>query len=125
MLSKKYRLTKRGSFAYVYKNGQNGQAKSLKMLFVKSKALKIGFSISKKNGKACVRNLLKRRLRAAVKELMAQIKQKGKFQIVFVAKAGSESESYQKLKSDIAFLIKKLPGAVANSAPSPDKTSLG
>ena len=106
MLSKKFRLTKRGSFNYVYRKGRGAGASVLKMLFVPSSATKIGFSVSNKIGKAVVRNLIKRQLRAIVRENMHLIKQKG--QIVFVAKEGIEKVGYDVIKKDTLYLINKM-----------------
>lgn len=66
MLKKPNRLTKRGSFAYVYRNGSRRSERALTLMFVNSKGgVRAGFSVPNKVGKAVVRNTLKRRLRAA------------------------------------------------------------
>jgi len=106
MLKRKFRLTKRGSFSYVYRKGKGVGAKSVRMLFVPANATKIGFSVSNKIGKAVVRNLVKRRLRAAVRENLQLLKQKG--QIVFVAKEGIEMLEYSEIERDIKHLIIKV-----------------
>ncbi|MCL1944418.1 MAG: ribonuclease P protein component [Firmicutes bacterium] len=63
MLKRKYRLTKYGSFNYLYKRGAKQGNGYIKLHYIKSNATKIGFSVSKKVGNAVVRNLVKRRLR--------------------------------------------------------------
>jgi len=105
MLSKKFRLTKRGSFSYVYRKGKGTSTKSIKMLFVPSNATKIGFSVSNKIGKAVVRNLVKRRLRAILRENLHLIRAKG--QIIFVAKEGIEDVEYGEIRRDVKYLIGK------------------
>jgi len=105
VLSKKYRLTKRGSFTYVYKKGEGGATSALRMQFVRSSSLKIGFSVSNKIGKAHVRNLVKRRMRAAMRELIKTVA--GGYQIVFSAKIGIEALSYQRIKGDMGYLLKR------------------
>lgn len=105
MLSKKYRLTKRGSFAYVYRKGESTGSGAFRMLFVRSSSLKIGFSVSNKLGKATVRNKLKRRMRAI---LCAKIKDiRGGYQIVFVAKPPAAQLSFDMIQTDIVSLLKR------------------
>jgi ribonuclease P protein component len=104
VLKKKYRLTKRGSFSYFYRKGEGGQLHTLKLQFVRSHSLKVGFSVSNKIGKATVRNLVKRRLRAAVRGLIGQI---APAQIVFSAKVGIESVTYKQLEKDIRQLLER------------------
>ena len=106
MLAKKIRLTKRGSFAYVYKKGRGAATKSVRMLFVPSSSLKIGISVSNKIGKAVVRNLIKRRMRAVLRVNLGKISIKG--QIVFVAKEGIDKLEYSEIEKDMRYLIEKL-----------------
>jgi len=72
---------------------------------VRSSSLKIGFAVSNKIGKANVRNLVKRRMRAAMREYIKAVK--GGWQIVFSAKIGIDALDYQKIKSDMGFLLKR------------------
>ena len=60
-----HRLRKNSQFQYVYKKGERVSTDNFTLFVVKSKFenYKIGFSISKKLGKANKRNLLKRRMR--------------------------------------------------------------
>ena len=106
MLPKKIRLTKRGSFSYVYRKGTAISTSSLRMLFVVSNAAKIGFSVSKKVGNAVVRNLVRRRLRAAVRDNLHLLKRQG--QIVFVAKEGIEKMEYAMIEKDVKYLLDKV-----------------
>lgn len=95
MLSKKYRLTKNGSFAYVYRKGQSQREQSLALTFVAGKgAPRVGFSVPNKVGKAVVRNKLRRRLRAIVQGLMPRLRGA---QIVLSAKAGADKLTYGQL----------------------------
>lgn len=75
------------------------------MLFTPSNATKIGFSVSNKIGKAVVRNLVKRRLRAILRENLCAIKQKG--QMVFIAKEGIEKADFKEIEKDVKYLIGK------------------
>ena len=60
-----HRLRKNNEFNYIYKKGEKFHTDDFVLFVVKSKYpnYKIGFSISKKLGKANKRNLLKRRMR--------------------------------------------------------------
>lgn len=74
-------------------------------LTTKKRATKIGFSISKKVGKAHTRNLIKRRLRAIVREVVPNLPDE--YNIVFIAKTGIESISFSDLRAEINTLIHK------------------
>jgi len=102
MLAKTYRLTKRGSFTYIYNKGERKGTPLISIVFVKSKNLKIGFSVPNKVGKACVRNKVKRRLRAALREFIPKILP---CQVVFTAKLGTENLSFLEIKSTVKNLL--------------------
>lgn len=103
MLPKKFRLTKNGSFSYVYRTGAVTGTKLISLTFVKSKgAPKIGFSVPNKVGKATVRNKLRRRMRAIIRE---QIRNIIPVQAVFSAKAGAALLSYDELKTLLSSLL--------------------
>ena len=60
-----HRLRKNKEFNYIYKKGERVSTEHFTLFVVKSKFenYKIGFSVSKKLGKANKRNMLKRRLK--------------------------------------------------------------
>ena len=62
-MERRYRLQKNRAFQYVYRRGHSVACRDLVMLLAPAKQLKVGFSVSKKVGKAFVRNKVKRRLR--------------------------------------------------------------
>ncbi len=104
MLSKKYRLTKNGSFSYLYAHGSRAAEKPVRLNFVKSKSgVKIGFSVSNKIGHAVVRNKVKRRMRAIAAEY---IKRLTPCQAVFIVSAGVDKLAFDELKSkmDMCFV---------------------
>ena len=107
MLKSENRLKKRKEFAYLYNNGIAKHSSTLTLVYIptKHRPLKVGFSISKKIGKAHTRNLVKRRLRACVRELVPTLKDN--FNCVFIAKAGIEKLTYEKLCTEVTSLIKQ------------------
>ncbi len=64
-----HRLKKNKQFNYIFKKGEKVHSRNFNLYIVKSKykTYKIGYSISKKEGKANKRNLLKRRLKEIVR----------------------------------------------------------
>ena len=58
-----YRLQKNRAFQYVYRKGHSVAGRNLVLLHAPGRELKVGFSVSKKVGKAVTRNKVKRRLR--------------------------------------------------------------
>ena len=104
MLKHINRLTKRGSFTYVYNKGERKSARLLSLVFVPGKNLKIGFSVPNKIGKATVRNRVKRRLRAIVRELVPGIRPA---QIVITARSGAEAMAFLELKTDVRGLFER------------------
>ncbi len=104
MLSKKYRLTKHGSFRYVYNKGERLGTSKFGLVFVKGKSLKVGFSVNNKVGCAVTRNKLKRRLRAIVREFVPML---NSAQIVIVAKPAAAVCSFDEIKAEILRLFAK------------------
>ncbi|MCL2847677.1 MAG: ribonuclease P protein component [Firmicutes bacterium] len=102
MLSKQYRLTKRGSFTYVYNKGLRQSRGLVALVYVPSKNLKVGFSVPNKVGKAVVRNRLKRQMRAIVRGLLPNIKTA---QIVFTLRQESDKLSFRGLEQKVTELL--------------------
>ena len=64
-----HRLKKNKQFNYIFRKGEKYHTKNFNLYVVKSKykTYKIGYSISKKEGKANQRNLLKRRMKEIIR----------------------------------------------------------
>ena len=107
MLKSINRLRKRKEFAYLYNNGTAKHTAHLTLVYLtcKNRPLKIGFSISKKIGKAHLRNLIKRRLRAIFRELVPNLPDN--HNVVVIAKAGVVDLSFAQLKVEVNQLIDK------------------
>ena len=106
MLNKRYRLTKRGSFNYVYKKGSSQSCGAIRLTSVRGKGLaKIGVSVPNTVGKAVVRNKVRRRIRAAARLLVKRVKPA---QIVISARKGAEALTYAQIESFITELFEKV-----------------
>jgi ribonuclease P protein component len=69
MLNKKFRLTKRKEFGYIYKNGKKFNTVNLTLVTIPTKLsnARFGFVLSKKVGHAFQRNKIKRQLSEIVR----------------------------------------------------------
>ena len=96
----------RKHFAYIYRKGERVTSKYFTLYVTKSKfeTHKIGFSISKKLGKANKRNLLKRRLREIVR---AAEYIKPYHNYVLLAREGAQELEFQDLQSQVEYIFKK------------------
>jgi len=106
MLAQKYRLKKRKDFERVYKQGKGFKQDFLFLKTVENNLenSRIGIVVSKKiASKAVERNLIKRRLREAVKKRLPEMKQG--LDIVIVAQAGINKRT---LFQDIEQILNKI-----------------
>lgn len=106
MLKKNLRLKKKKDFERVQKQGRTEKGSFLVLKFIpnESEKSRIGFVCSKKvSKKAIVRNKIKRRIRAAVKE--AEIK--AGYDIVLFAKVNVKEKSFWEIKSLVKSLFQR------------------
>ncbi len=103
MLSKRYRLRKRGSFSYVRVHGTRRSESCISFVYIPGRCKRIGIVVSNKIGKAVKRNLVKRRMRGAAAELIDSIRNG---QMVFSAKPGIEKLTYAEIKTRMENLLK-------------------
>ena len=107
MLKSENRLKKRKEFAYLYNHGDAKHTTNLTIVYhsTKYRTTKIGFSVTKKIGKAYIRNRVKRVLRAVVGGFVPCILKD--YNIVFIAKPGIETLTFDAIKIQVETLLKK------------------
>ncbi len=98
------RLKKQKDFNLVFNKGARVYSKTLTLLYFKSESLKFGISVSKKHGKAVLRNRIKRLLRASFNNYIDKIN--GNYYIVLLPKC-LENYDYFEFCKDLEFLLKK------------------
>lgn len=101
-----HRLKKNKHFSYIYRKGKRTSTRNLTLFTVTSKfpSYKIGFSVSKKQGKANERNKLKRRLKEIVRTNNLP---KAYNNYVLLAREGAHLLDYQNLKAQVIEIFKK------------------
>lgn len=105
-MQKIFKLKKNYEFERVYKKGKSAACKSLILIYLENKSgLQAGFSVSKKLGKAVVRNKVKRRMRENFRLLIPSLKQN--YHYVFIARVGIELLDYHEIGKDMRYLLKK------------------
>ena len=98
-----YRLKKNYQYNYVYKHSASVADKNFILLYCSSnsKQSKVGFSVSKKYGKAVQRNRIRRQLKAAVSAVMPNAREG--FSAVLIPR---KHEAYE--FGDISASVRKL-----------------
>lgn len=105
MLAKKYRLRKRKEFSYIYKKGTKYRSPYLSIYRINSKELNIGFSVSKRIGKAVERNFHKRRLQHIAYDNL-NLFPKGKY--IVIANDRIKETDFVKLKTAFISLLNQI-----------------
>ena len=100
-----HRLRKNSQFNYIYKKGERTHTENFTLFAVKSRYedYKIGFSISKKLGKANKRNKLKRRMREIVRNMSIP----SFCNYVVLAKEKATEIEFDELKKELKILFEK------------------
>lgn len=101
-----HRLKKASQFSYIYKKGKRTSTALFTLFSVDSKyeSYKIGYSISKKIGKANKRNKLKRRLREIVRT--QNLPQNFKNYVLLVRPGAADIE-FEEIQKQVISLFRK------------------
>ncbi|MDI6857889.1 MAG: ribonuclease P protein component [Dehalococcoidia bacterium] len=99
------RLTKSKDFTTVHKKGRSVADRLLVLRFMENRLARnrYGFVVSRRVGKAVVRNRVRRRLREAIRAEGL----KGGWDVVVIARAGAAEADYQALRRSLVRLVEK------------------
>jgi ribonuclease P protein component len=114
-------IKKRRDFLYIYKNGLNIPSKFFNLqvlsadynslnssMIIINKNINIGYTVTKKNGNAVVRNKIKRRLRALVQDCKDLFKEGSSY--IFISKYSLFDSKYDSIKESLISTLSKLHG---------------
>jgi len=106
-VQKRYRLRKNSDFLYIYRKGKSIGHPLLVLIYKRSghSSLRIGFSITKKFGKAVKRNRIKRQLREIVSAELENIKHG--YDLVFSVRKNAADASFNELKNAVINLLRR------------------
>ncbi|MCH5156594.1 MAG: ribonuclease P protein component [Clostridiales bacterium] len=104
-----YRLKKNYQYNYVYKHAESVADKNFVMLYCTNakqgvKQTRVGFSVSKKFGKAVKRNRIRRQMKAAVSVNMPRVKDG--YNVIFIPRR-HESYLFEEVLNSVQYLLKK------------------
>ena len=110
------KLNNRNEFLYVSKFGEKAISDSIVLQVAKQKlitkenrkkdTIRLGYGITKKIGNAVIRNKIKRRLRAAVRNVLIENAKPG-YDYVFIGRKKTVDYPFDKLNSELIRLLKK------------------
>lgn len=107
-LQKGAKIRKNKEFKKIYSRGKS-YANKLLVLYIannKEDKTKVGFSVSKKVGKAVVRNRVKRLIREAYRLNQDKIKKRG-VSLVFIARNRAKDANFIEIEKALLDLLKK------------------
>ena len=101
-------IKKDSDFRKVYKHGKSFANKYLVMYILNNKSdfNRVGFSVSKKVGKANIRNKVKRRIRESFRLNCDEYIETG-YDLVFIARIASKDTNYNDIEKSVINLVKK------------------
>ena len=100
------RLRKDSDFKNIYRKGKSRATKTLVVYFIKNDLgyTRVGYSISKKVGKAVTRN----RIRRLIKENLKDIPDlKDGYDIIFIGRIPSSESNYKEIGKSVWYLFRK------------------
>jgi len=102
--ARRYRLGSNRNYRYVYRRGKSHPSRSVVLIHLKGRDLKIGFSVSAKVGNAVTRNRVRRCLREDVRRLRARMKC-GRY--VFIARTSIVNEPHAAITREMQKLLER------------------
>jgi ribonuclease P protein component len=107
MLPKEHRLRRTRDFARVRRFGRStgGSLLALYALPNRSQATRVGISVSKRVGKATIRNRVKRRVREAVRSRLPDIR--SGLDLVFVARQPAAEATYAEIAAAVSAALRR------------------
>lgn len=106
-LEKKYRLQKNRDFQQTYRRGKSRASLYFVAVFKKNyhQSVRIGFSVSKKYGKAVQRNLIKRRLKEILRKKTHKIRDG--LDIIIIVRKNADKLSFKEIENQIDYLFNR------------------
>lgn len=107
-MRKDLRLRRPELFPKVYKEGKSLAAREVVLYFLypgTEGPTRVGFSISKKVGKAVTRNKIKRRLKSILESIADNLR--GGYILVFVGRPAAAESSFAELREAVRRLLKQ------------------
>ncbi len=101
---RRYRLGGNRNYRYVYRRGKSYPSRNLVLIHLKSRDLKIGFSVSGKVGNAVTRNRIRRCLREDARKLRGEMKC-GRY--VFIARTSIVNAPHEAVTREMRRLLAK------------------
>lgn len=112
-MQKKYRLKNGRVFSYLHRKGDSCANKLLVLVHAASKyPLKVGFIVSKKVGKAVVRNKVRRRLREAFRALIPYINDNVNY--IVIARQTCSAANFEEIANNLLHVIIKSDNLAKN-----------
>jgi ribonuclease P protein component len=109
MLPKKHRLTDKRDFQRVFHHGHSFANRYLVLYYLKNRnsdVFRVGFSVSKKVGKAVVRNRVKRLLREAFRLDKERITEP--YDFVVIARPSAAELTFEQIRQNVQHLLRNM-----------------
>ncbi len=103
---KHFRLRKDSDFKNIYRKGKSFATKTLVFYFVKNNLgyTRVGYSISKKVGKAVTRNKIRRLIKENLKDIPDL---NDGYDIIFIGRMPSSQSDYYEIGKSVRYLFRK------------------